>query len=89
MVKIVDYRAHRYNLEDWIGMKKDKNPSNLDTLAQEDVSLLYGAIYNNVDHLSASSVTLITPRQIELLMKRCRYSNVTRHCNSDFSESML
>ena len=74
---------------DWIGMKKDKNPSNLDTLAQEDVSLLYGAIYNNVDHLSASSGTLITPRQIELLMKRCRYSNVTRHCNSDFSESML
>lgn len=72
----------------WTDMKQDADAHNLNAQAQEHVSLLFGAIYNNVKHSSTSRGTLITPKQIELFMNKCNFSNVKRHCDSDFTESM-
>lgn len=73
---------------DWKDMKLSKSADGLNSQAQEDVSLLFGAIYNNVKHSSTQSGTLITPKQIELLMNQCQFSNVIRHSDSNFTESM-
>lgn len=73
----------------WESIKASDNVMLLDSLAQEHVSLLYGSIFNNVTHLSTSQGTLITPRQIELLMKNeLKFKNVIRHSDSEFTESM-
>lgn len=73
----------------WDDIKAANIVSSLDALAREQVSLLYGSIFNNVTHLSTSQGTLITPRQIELLMKNeLKYKNVIRHCDSEFTETM-
>lgn len=50
---------------------------------------LVGVILVGHVSLSTSQGTLITPRQIELLMKNeLKFKNVIRHSDSEFTESM-
>lgn len=56
---------------------------------QDDVSLLIGSIFNNVKHLfTVKRGTCITPRQIELCMRKFKYSNVQRLCSNKFDDTL-
>lgn len=77
-------------LIDWAKVKEEPDATELNAQYQEHVSLLLGGIYNNVTHIATSKGTLITPRQIKLLMKNhLGYTNLKKYNASSFTSDML
>lgn len=72
----------------WAEMKKDTLAGNLTSKGKDDVARLIGSIYNFVNKIAQPGFTLITPEQIKKRMQGFGYTNVEKHCASDFTYSM-
>ena len=69
-------------------MKKHPAIDSLSTSGQDDVALLMGSIYNQVNKLTGEDYTLITPEQIRKRMKDFGYTNVTKYADSKLNDEM-
>ena len=73
---------------DWVGMKKKTLARDLTSKGKDDAARLIGSIYNFVNKIAQPEFTLITPEQIKKRMQGFGYTNVEKHCASDFTYSM-
>ena len=72
---------------DWNQMKTSLDATYLSEEGEDDVAMLMATIFANVEKVATKNSTLITPKQIEKRMKEFGYTNVVRHCSSNFTES--
>lgn len=92
---ILAYNEYPQKLEindtiiNWGKIKERNKATMLADSYKEHVSLLFGSIFNNVFHIATSIGTLITPRQIQLLMEELGYRNLAKHNASDFTSEMF
>lgn len=77
------------NIMDWEQMKTSLDANKLSEEGKDDVAMLMATIFANVKKTATKKSTLITPKQIEKRMKEFGYTNVVRHCSSDFTESFV
>jgi len=74
---------------DYDAITSQVNPNGLTDVVKEQISLLFGAIFDNVDPLfMLSSGTCITPEQIKTCMQTFGFENVVKHSATTFSSSL-
>lgn len=77
-------------LLDWKGMQRVKYGPMEPSSASEDISFLTAAILRSVPKLyEDKNCTLITPKQIQKMMKRLGYTNVIKHDAGCLTNNMI
>ena len=77
-----------HTLIDWDGITSTDYFEELDSSFKDQAGILYAGIFHNIHKSIFNNATLITPRQIQLLMERLGFVNVERIAATSFTIEM-